>query len=223
MEEADTTAQERIWIEGRREGIVQAKSETLKRQIAETFGPLPRELEAHIDEQPEEVLDEYLDCLLSDVIWVSAKKGFALEERMRERFSELKLGDRWYLLADSIDALFDLTPEQEARFKLRRVRDEFRGVRKMMARFYKTARDEGREEGELAGRREILKRHIRTKFGSLPEETVAFVDTVRTKEQLNRYLDRVLTEKSLDALGFETEARWARHFMEAIVPGFRED
>ena len=50
-----------------------------------------------------------------------------------------------------------------------------------------------------------------------------FVDAVRTKEQLNRYLDRVLTEKSLDALGFETEARWARHSMEAIVPGFRED
>ena len=81
----------------------------------------------------------------------------------------------------------------------------------MMASFYRTFRDEGREEGELAGRRETLKRHIRTKFGSLSEETVAFVDTVRTKERLNRYLDRVLTEKTLDALGFETEARWARH------------
>ena len=211
MEEADTTAQERIWIEGRREGIVQAKSETLKRQITETFGPLPRELEAHIDEQPEEVLDEYLDCLLSDVMWVSVEKGFALEERMRERVSELELGDRWYLLVDCVDTLFDLTPDQEARFKVRCARDEFRGVRRMMARFHKTFRDEGREEGELAGRREILKRHIRTKFGSLPEETVAFLDTVRTKEQLNRYLDRVLAEKSLDALGFETEARWACH------------
>ena len=41
MEEADTTAQERIWIEGRREGIAQAKPEMLKRQITETFGPLP--------------------------------------------------------------------------------------------------------------------------------------------------------------------------------------
>lgn len=223
MEEADITAQERIWIEGRREGIVQAKSETLKRQITETFGPLPRELEAHIDEQPEDVLDEYLDCLLSDVMWVSAKKGFALEERMRERCSELKLGEQWYLLVDCVDTLFDLTREQEARFKLRCVRDEFRGVRRMMARFYKTARDDGREEGELAGRREILKRHIRKKFGSLPEETVSFVDTVRTKEQLNRYLVRVLTEKSLDALGFETEACWALHSMEAIVPGCRED
>ena len=216
MEEADTTAQERIWIEGRREGIVQAKSETLKRQVTETFGPLPRELEAHIDEQPEEVLDEYLDCLLSDVMCVSVKKGFALEERMQERFDELDLGVRRYLLGDCVDTLFDLTREQEARFKVRCVRDEFRGVRRMMARFYRKFRDEGRKEGELAGRREPLKRHIRTKFGSLSEETVAFVDTVRTKERLNRYLDRVLTEKTLDALGFETEARWARH--SKVVP-----
>ena len=216
MEEADTIAQERIWMEGRREGIVQAKSETLKRQVTETFGPLPRELEAHIDEQPEEVLDEYLDCLLSDVTCVSVKKGFALEERMQERFDELDLGDRRYLLVDCVDTLFDLTREQEARFKVRCVRDEFRGIRRMMARFYTAFRDEGREEGELAGRRETLKRHIRTKFGSLSEETVAFVDTVRTKEGLNRYLDRVLTEKTLDALGFETEARWARH--SKVVP-----
>ena len=211
MEETDITAQERIWLEGRREGIVQAKSETLKRQITETFGPLPRDLEAHIDEQPEEVLDEYLDCLLSDATLVSVEKGFALEERMLERFDDLDLGDRWYLLVDCVDTLFDLTPEQEARFKVRRVRAEFRSVRTLMAGFYKTFRDEGREEGDLEGRREILKRHIRTKFGPLPEETVAFLNTVRTKEQLNRYLDRVLTEKSLDAVGFETEARWARH------------
>ncbi len=210
MEETDMTAQERIWLEGRRAGIVQAKSETLKRQITETFGPLPGDLEAHIDEQPEEVLDEYLDCLLSDATLVSVEKGFALEERMLERFDDLDLGDRWYLLADCVDTLFDLTPEQEARFKVRRVRAEFRGVRTMMASFYKTFRDEGREEGDLEGRREILKRHVRTKFGPLPEETVAFLNTVRTKEQLNRYLDRVLTEKSLDAIGFETEARWAR-------------
>ena len=39
----------------------------------------------------------------------------------------------------------------------------------MMAGFYKTFRDEGREEGDLEGRREILKRHVRTKFGPLPE------------------------------------------------------
>lgn len=201
MDEPRVIARDRIWLAGRRAGVIHAKSETVKRQITEAFGPLPRDLDVHIDEQPEDVLDEYLDCLASDTASVSPAKGFALEERMKERLHELDLGDRWYLLAECVDTLFDLTPKQEARFNIRCVRDEFRGVRSMMARFYKTFHDEGRDDGELEGRREILKHQIKTKFGPLPDETAVVVDTVRTKEQLNRYLDRVLTASQLEELG----------------------
>lgn len=78
MEAAEElTAQDRIRLKGRREGIVRAKSETLKRQIRETFGSLPGELESHIDEQPEAVIDEYLDCLLWDATTVSAAPSAA--------------------------------------------------------------------------------------------------------------------------------------------------
>ncbi len=125
---------------------------------------------------------------------------------MLERFDDLDLGDRWYLLADCVDTLFDLTPEQEARFKVREVPGDYRNVVRDSAHTYKTMRDDGQEEGEVEGRREILKRQLRTKFGSLPEKTVAFLDTVQTKERLNRFLDRVLIAKSLDLVGLERDA-----------------
>ena len=198
--------QDVIWEEGRREGIVHAKSETLKRQIAETFGPLSKQLDAHIDEQPEEVLDEFLDCLLADTISVSAKEGFALMNRMFERLFELHLGQRYYLLLHDIQTLFDLTPEQEARFNVRKAPGDYRIVVREFAHTYKTMRDDGQEEGEVEGRREILKRQLTAKFGSLPEKTVAFLDTVQTKERLNRFLDRVLIAKSLDLVGLGRDA-----------------
>jgi hypothetical protein len=59
----------------------------------------------------------------------------------------------------------------------------------------------GRAEGVLQGKRETLKRLLVAKFGSLPSEVQIRIDAVESEEQLDRYLERVLTAQTLADVG----------------------
>ncbi len=68
-------------------------------------------------------------------------------------------------------------------------------------------REEGRVEGRLAGltegKRETLEHLLTKKFGSLPEKTLSRIEALESLEELDTYLDRVLTAESLEEMGLD--------------------
>ncbi len=63
--------------------------------------------------------------------------------------------------------------------------------------------DKLREEGLVRGKRETLKRLLSVKFGTLPPTVEARIDAVAFGEELDAYLDRVLTAASLEDMGLD--------------------
>ena len=62
-------------------------------------------------------------------------------------------------------------------------------------------REKGREEGLKEGKRETLRQQLTKKFGPLPQNTVSRLEALESLEELDGYLDRVLTAGSLDDMG----------------------
>jgi hypothetical protein len=68
-------------------------------------------------------------------------------------------------------------------------------------------RKEGEARGELSGKRELLLRLLRQRFGRLPATTTARIDKAAAAD-LTRWADRMLTAASLDeVLGTKTRRR----------------
>jgi hypothetical protein len=71
-------------------------------------------------------------------------------------------------------------------------------------------RDEGRKEGRkleaLRTRRSTLLRQLRKRFEDIPMETVEIVETTQSARQLDLWLDRIVTAKSLEEMGIGTES-----------------
>jgi hypothetical protein len=65
----------------------------------------------------------------------------------------------------------------------------------------KEGRKEGREEAGVQVRRSILLRHLRDRFGQVPAEIVARIEATDDTEQLDTWIDRSLTAKSLAKMG----------------------
>ena len=64
-------------------------------------------------------------------------------------------------------------------------------------------REEGREVGLKEGKRETLRQQLIKKFGPLPEAAVSRLEAVESLEELDIYLNRVLTADSLEEMGLE--------------------
>lgn len=60
-------------------------------------------------------------------------------------------------------------------------------------------RAEGLHQGRAEATRDLLRRHLRTKFGPLSPEHESFLDSA-SLEALDRYADRLLTAPSIDAV-----------------------
>jgi len=56
------------------------------------------------------------------------------------------------------------------------------------------------EEGREKGKRETLLRLLAKKFGSLSEDVTAHVRALQSADEIDRYLDRVLTATSLEEM-----------------------
>ncbi|MEX1364001.1 MAG: DUF4351 domain-containing protein [Nannocystaceae bacterium] len=61
----------------------------------------------------------------------------------------------------------------------------------------KEAMEQGIEQGKLEGEATVLLELLQLRFGALPETTRAMVDSAKS-EQLDVWVERVLTAKSLD-------------------------
>lgn len=65
--------------------------------------------------------------------------------------------------------------------------------------YLRRIREEGREEGRREGEAEMLLRQLRIRFGTLPTDAVARVQTA-DPETLLRWSERVLRASTLDAV-----------------------
>ncbi|TDI43029.1 MAG: hypothetical protein E2P02_12040 [Acidobacteria bacterium] len=162
--------------------------------------------------------EEYVEK--SNVLWVALA---ALMERrnvdepqlkasMKQRVGESKLDNlRKFLLVNVIETYFELDADQEEIFLGLLTLDVYKEARKMeltwadklVEKGREEGRQEGREEGALQSKRDILLRHLNSKFGPLSEETTARVRVLKSLDELDAHLDRVLVAGSLKEMELE--------------------
>jgi hypothetical protein len=65
----------------------------------------------------------------------------------------------------------------------------------------RTIADELRHETRIEAARETLIRQIRRRFGEVPEETVAVIQSTFDLDRLNGWLDRFATAETLEQIG----------------------
>ena len=104
---------------------------------------------------------------------------------------------RQLLLIDVIQTHSKLSAEERARFERLVSRKEYRTVKEV-----KTWSERIREEGVLEGKRETLLRLLTAKFGPLSPDAIARVAAVPSAAELDSYLERFVSAKSLEEMGF---------------------
>jgi hypothetical protein len=120
-----------------------------------------------------------------------------LRARMLKRVvaSELDQG-RKFVLVNVIETYFRLSTSERESFRKLVARKEYREMQDVEL----TWADELRQEGVIQGKRDTLKRLLTAKFGPLPSEFQARIEAVSSGEELDRYLERVLTADTLEEL-----------------------
>jgi predicted transposase/invertase (TIGR01784 family) len=116
-------------------------------------------------------------------------------------------GARERLLLNLIKTYFKLKPEEVESFHQVLSKPEYREVQEMELTWEEEVLEKGREQGRLSGliegKRETLKHQLTKKFGSLPENTVFRIEALDSLEELDTYLDRVLTAETLQDMGLD--------------------
>ncbi len=115
------------------------------------------------------------------------------------------------LLVNVVETYFELDAEQMEEFRRLLATEEFKKMQdtemtyfdKLEERARQKGREEGREEGRGEGKRETLLRLLTAKFGPLSEAVVLRVNSLESGKDLDFYLERLLTARSLGELGIE--------------------
>lgn len=119
-----------------------------------------------------------------------------------------------FLLINLIETYLPIPEEAQERYRQLVSREEYRKVQEVELTWAdrlrreghdkgrEEGRQEGREEGLVEGKRQTLKRLLTAKFGGLPKSVLDFIDALGSADELDRYLERVLTAATLEELGF---------------------
>ena len=75
-------------------------------------------------------------------------------------------------------------------------------VQEWRTQLLKEGRREGRQEGEVAGMRQLLLQQMTTRFGRLPAGVRLQVEEISSKQELRKLARKILAAKSLQHLGF---------------------
>ena len=75
-----------------------------------------------------------------------------------------------------------------------------RGIEKGIEEGIEKGIERGIEKGKLTSRRETLLRQLRRRFGRLPDELVETIERTDDLDQLDTWLDRVVSAKNLDEM-----------------------
>ena len=120
-----------------------------------------------------------------------------------------------FLLLHVIDSYFTITAEQRKSFRTLLNKKEYEEVRKMEVTWadeiaekarvkgLEEGLEKGRQTGVIAGKRAALLQQLTTKFGPLPEHATSRLHALASIDELDDYLERVLTAKTLDEMGLK--------------------
>ncbi len=133
---------------------------------------------------------------------------------LRDEVASSGLDDEaMFLLINLIETYFPVPGELREQYRELVSRKEYRKVQEVEMTWaerlrqegHDKGREEGREEGREAGliegKRETLKRLLAAKFGGLPPRVLESIDALRSSQELDAYLDRVLNAATLSDLG----------------------
>jgi len=107
---------------------------------------------------------------------------------------------RQFLLIDLIETYFPLSDREKERYQRLVSGKENRKVQDVELTWAERLREEGREAGEVAGKRKALLQQLAAKFGPLSEAAKGQVEGIESVDDLDALLTRVLTAKSLDEM-----------------------
>ena len=124
---------------------------------------------------------------------------------MLERVLKSELDEaRLYLLVNVIETYFPLSGSALAQFRQVVARKEYASVLDEDLTWGDNLILKGEEAGVIKGIRETLKRLLTAKFGTLPVELDSRIDAVGSGQELDAYLERVLTASALEEMGLES-------------------
>jgi len=127
-----------------------------------------------------------------------------LRALMLQHVAESKLDDaREFLLKNLIETYFKLAAAEEESFGRLLMKSEYREAQEMELTWADEMMEKGRLVGLKEGKRETLRQLLAKKFGPLPEETMSRLDALESLDELDAYLDRVLTAGSLEEMGLD--------------------
>ncbi len=140
----------------------------------------------------------------------TSKEPLALRALMLQVVAGSELDDaRKFLLLNLIETYFKLSRDHQTRFRRLVSEEEFREVQEMEVMWADRMRakyeKEGREKGLIEGKREALLRLLTKKFGPLSEDVTARVRALEAVDELDVYLDRVLTATSLEEMELDAQ------------------
>jgi hypothetical protein len=107
------------------------------------------------------------------------------------------------LLVNVVETYFKLDHERKKELRLLLAKEEYRNMQDMEMTYFDELEEKGRQEGREAGKRETLLRLLTSKFGPLSETVVHRVSALKSSNELDDCLERLLTAHSLDELGLE--------------------
>ncbi len=102
-----------------------------------------------------------------------------------------------FLLVNVVETYFPLSGEEEQRFRQLLANKGYREVEEMEV----TWADKMMARGLIQGKRETLLRLLTAKFGAPSEETRSRIQALESAEELDTYLDRILTARSIEDMG----------------------
>lgn len=105
-----------------------------------------------------------------------------------------------FLLVNVVETYFPLSGEEEQRFRQLLSKKGYREVEEMEV----TWADKMMARGLIQGKRETLLRQLTAKFGAPSEETRSRIQALESAEELDTYLDRILTARSIEDMGLES-------------------
>jgi predicted transposase YdaD len=106
-----------------------------------------------------------------------------------------------FLLVNVIETYFVLSKDDTEKYLRLLARKENRAVQDLELTWADKLMEKGRQAGVIEGKRETLSRQLRVKFGPLPEDVMNRIAAIGTLAELDTYLDRIPTAKSLVEIG----------------------
>jgi hypothetical protein len=113
---------------------------------------------------------------------------------------------RRFQLCEVVQAYLPLERPQLDEFNHLLVTPKYGGAMKVQATWFEQGLEKGLEQGEVKGKRNLLRRQLEKKFGPLSPEAIHRLDSWPA-ERLEEVADKILDARSLDELGLGPDQR----------------